>query len=221
QTTAASAYPANTDAQTAYDTLQELDRLIEQNARLEKQNQELMEQVRALRRRLAQQASTATPARQEASLSTEPVESAISSPPAQETPAAPAAAVTEKKEKWGTYTPNLGFKVADTPYGDLSISIYTYARYLNQRALKDTFTDSFGNVKGVQQRQDFQLQKLQMKFLGWVFDPKLRYFLYAWSSNANQGQPAQVVLAGNLNFDFNKHVSLGAGVFSLPNTRSV
>jgi hypothetical protein len=66
-----------------------------------------------------------------------------------------------------------------------------------------------------------QLQKLQIKFLGWVMDPKFRYFLYAWTSNPNQGQGAQVVLAGNLNYNFSKLFTLGAGIYSLPGTRSV
>jgi hypothetical protein len=121
----------------------------------------------------------------------------------------------------GRYTPNLGFRLANTEYGDLNVSLYTYARYLNQRALNSTYTDAFGNVKSVQQRQDFQLNKVQIKFLGWIMNPKLRYFLYAWTSNANQGLGAQVVLAGNLNYTFNKYVTLGAGITSLPGTRSV
>ena len=37
-----------------------------------------------------------------------------------------------KERSYGPYTPNLGFKVVNTEYGDLNISIYTYARYLNQ-----------------------------------------------------------------------------------------
>ncbi len=128
---------------------------------------------------------------------------------------------TEEHQGFGTYTPNLGFKLADTKYGDLNISIYTYVRYLNQKGLDASYTDAFGNVKSVQQRQDFQIQKVQIKFLGWLFTEKFRYFLYAWTSNANQGQPAQVVLAGNVNYTFNKHFTLSGGIRSLPGTRSV
>ena len=128
---------------------------------------------------------------------------------------------TEERKEWGPYTPNLGFKLANTEYGDLNLSIYTYARYLNQQGLNSTYEDAFGNTKTVQERQDIQLQKLQIKFLGWILDPKLRYFLYAWTSNATQGQGAQVVLAGNLNYAFNKHFTLGGGIRSLPGTRSV
>ena len=102
-----------------------------------------------------------------------------------------------------------------------SLSVYAYARYLNQRALEPTYTNAFGVTSTLQQRQDFQLNKVQFKFLGWMMDPKFRYFLYAWTSNASQGQGAQVVLAGNLSYNFTKYFGVGAGIFSLPGTRSV
>lgn len=128
---------------------------------------------------------------------------------------------SEDKNFDGRYTPNLGFRLANTEWGDLNVSIYTYVRYLNQKGLDPSYQDAFGNTKSVQQRQDIQLLKLQIKFLGWILNPKLRYFLYAWTSNANQGQGAQVVLAGNLQYTFNKHFTLGGGIRSLPGTRSV
>jgi hypothetical protein len=123
-------------------------------------------------------------------------------------------------EKWGNYTDFLGFKVANTDKGDMNVAIYTYVRYLNQKGLDPTYTDAFGNVKNVQQRQEAQILKVQIKFLGWLFDPKFRYFLYAWSSNATQGQGAQVVLAGNLTYAFNEHFALAGGVTSLPGVRT-
>jgi hypothetical protein len=127
----------------------------------------------------------------------------------------------DKQDGWGSYTPNLGFKLVDTKYGDVNVSIYTYVRYLNQLGLDGSYTDAFGNVKSVQRRQDAQITKLQIKFLGWILDEKLRYFLYAWTSNANQGLGAQTVLAGNLQYSFNKYITLGGGIRSLPGTRSV
>ena len=122
---------------------------------------------------------------------------------------------------WGTYKTNQGFKVAETKQGDLNISLYSYGRYLNQKALEPTYTSYFGVTTNLQQRQDFQLNKVQIKFLGWMMDQRFRYFLYAWTSNASQGEGAQVVLAGNLNYAFNKHFAIGAGIFSLPGVRSV
>ena len=136
-------------------------------------------------------------------------------------PAAPTPKQDDENKFDGRYTPNLGFKVVNTEYGDMNISIYTYVRYLNQLGLDSNYIDAFGNTKNVQERHDVQLLKLQIKFLGWILNPKLRYFLYAWTSNANQGQGAQVVLAGNLQYTFNKYFTLGGGIRSLPGTRSV
>jgi hypothetical protein len=123
-------------------------------------------------------------------------------------------------EKWGDYQDFLGFRVANTDKGDMRVAIYTYVRYLNQKGLDPTYTDAFGNVKTVQQRQEAQILKVQIKFLGWLFDPRFRYFLYAWSSNATQGQGAQVVLAGNLTYAFNEHFALAGGITSLPGVRT-
>jgi hypothetical protein len=188
---------------------------------------ELLKLIKSLQERVekleAAQATTgnATPASVPVATST-PVE-----PPPPESAPSPAAVETTPKQdddddKFdGKYTPNLGFKVVNTEYGDMNVSIYTYVRYLNQLGLDSTYTDAFGNTKNVQERQDLQLLKLQIKFLGWILNPKLRYFLYAWTSNANQGQGAQVVLAGNLQYTFNKYLTVGGGIRSLPGTRSV
>jgi hypothetical protein len=48
----------------------------------------------------------------------------------------------------------------------------------------------------------------------------MRYYLYVWSSNPSQGDPAQVVGAGNLTWNFNRFVSVGVGITSLPSVRS-
>jgi hypothetical protein len=200
------------------ETIRKIDQLVEQNKQLEKQNQELLTQIESLRRGLAQQAANVTNAP-----SPSATESATSSStPAPEQPQTASVASGDDEQKhWGSYTPNQGFKIANTEYGDVNLSIYSYVRYLNQLGLDAHYTDAFGNVKNVQQRQDMQIQKVQIKFLGWLLNPKFRYFLYAWTSNASQGLGAQVVLAGNLNYTFNKHFNLAGGITSLPGTRSV
>ena len=210
QTNAAGTSNPTTEAQSTAEVLNKIDQLVEQNKALENQNQELVEEIEVLRRSLAKQ-TTGTPGATgpetaPAKGSTTTTERAQQGQQ-QQVPADTSAA-QEEPYKWGTYTPNLGFKVANTDHGDMSISLYSYARYLNQLGLDSTYTDAFGNVKNVQQRQDFQLNKVQIKFLGWILDPKFRYFLYAWSSNASQGLGAQVVLAGNLNYAFNKGSTL-------------
>ncbi|HEX6851412.1 MAG TPA: hypothetical protein VF139_08370, partial [Candidatus Polarisedimenticolaceae bacterium] len=78
----------------------------------------------------------------------------------------------------------------------------------------------FGNLKTVPQREDVQLNKFFLPFTGWFLNPKMRYYLYVWSSNPSQGDPAQVVGAGNLSFAFNRFVTLGGGITSLPSVRS-
>jgi hypothetical protein len=220
--------PENTPVSSS-DAVKTIDRLIEQNHELEKQNQLLMDQIAILRRALvAQQPQTPQAAEPAAGPPAPGSITTVAMPkPASESPPTPSTVRVEQQNKpeeektWGRYTPNLGFKVANTEHGDLSISIYTYTRYLNQRLLDATYTSAFGTTTAVQQRQDFQIQKVQIKFLGWIMSPKLRYFLYAWTSNPTQGQGAQVVLAGNLNYTFNKHFTFAAGITSLPGTRSV
>lgn len=193
---------------------------------------ELMKLIRSLQERLdkleAAQAGT-TPASPVVATPTSP--NATPSPSLQPEPTATPDAATvktnnddddddEKDWTYGRYTPNFGFKVVNTEYGDLNISVYTYARYLNQLGLNANYDDAFGNTKSIQERQDFQLQKVQIKLLGWIFDPKFRYFIYTWTSNPTQGQGAQVVVAGNLAYTFNKYLTVAAGITSLPGVRT-
>jgi hypothetical protein len=125
-----------------------------------------------------------------------------------------------KPQRAPRYVPNAGFLIVEHEKGEMYVRLFSYARYLNQKGLNPTYTDAFGNEHTVVQRQDFQLQKFFLPFSGWFLTPKLRYYLYVWSSNASQGDPAQVVGAGNLSYVFNRHVVFGAGITSLPAVRS-
>ncbi len=134
--------------------------------------------------------------------------------------AAPAATYDEP-EYFGQFQPGgKGFRLANTPYGDVNFSYYAYARYLNQDGLEDTYTDYFGRTKTLDTRNDLQFQKAVLYFKGWVGDPKLRYLAYVWSANTSQGQGAQVVVAGNLTYMFDPAFNLGIGISGLPTTRS-
>jgi hypothetical protein len=238
---AQSAIPQESNSQTSgqnnAEVLRKIDQLVEQNLQLEKQNRELIDQIKSLRQSLT--ARPATPPVAQSATEPPVLEQQITIPSALpamngagydegEGPGEPDATVANVRgklepehRKFGTYTPNFGFTVADTDKGSINISIFTYARYLNQLDLAPTYTNAFGVTSKVQQRQDFQLNKVQMKFLGWLLSPKFRYFLYAWTSNSNQGQGAQVVLAGNLNYEFSKNFIFSGGITSLPGTRSV
>lgn len=224
---------ADAQAQTNADVVKKLDQLLEQNKRLEEQNRELVNEIETLRQGLANQPSPPAPQKSVAQESTSAQQQAQA---AQKEPVSeyPTEQVDEEnadtglpvgpgpeKQTFGTYTPNLGFTVADTDKGSMNVSIFTYFRYLNQLDLAPFYTNAFGVTSTIQRRQDFQLNKVQIKFLGWIFSPKFRYFLYVWTANTNQGLGAQVVAAGNLNYTFNKYLTVSAGVTSLPGTRSV
>ncbi len=132
----------------------------------------------------------------------------------------PAVAPETTKPKPLSHIPNVGFLLVDSDKGQVYFRLFSYGRYLNQRNLDESYVDSFGNTKTVQRRQDIQLQKFFAPFSGWFLTPKMRYYLYVWSSNASQGDPAQVVGAGNLSWTFNRFVSVGVGITSLPTVRS-
>ena len=118
------------------------------------------------------------------------------------------------------YVPNLGFRLFEREKGEMYVRLMSYARYLNQKGLDSTYTDSFGHTFAVKQREDIQLNKFFLPFAGWFLTPKFRYYLYVWSSNPSQGDPAQVVGAGNLSYTVNRYLTIGGGITSLPSVRS-
>jgi hypothetical protein len=134
-------------------------------------------------------------------------------------PAAPAAQEQIRKRP-PTHIPNAGFLLYEGDKGEIYFRLFSYVRYLNQLGIDDTYTDAFGQSHTVKQRQDVQLQKFFAPFSGWFLTPKFRYYLYVWSSNPSQGDPAQVVGAGNLSYTFNRFVTIGGGITSLPTVRS-
>jgi hypothetical protein len=129
--------------------------------------------------------------------------------------------VTEaEKKKFLEHIPNLGFRIYDGDKGQIYMRLFSYVRYLNQKGLDPSYVDFFGNSHPVKQREDVQIQKVFIPFSGWFLTPKFRYYLYVWTSNAAQGDPAQVVAAGNLSYTFNRYFTLGGGITSLPSVRS-
>lgn len=120
----------------------------------------------------------------------------------------------------GTYEQGRGFGLARTPLGEVNFGIYTYVRYLNQKMLEDHYTNGLGQDVKIDQREDLELNKVKIEFRGWLIDPRFRYVVYSWTNNAAQGQGAQVVLGGNLNWVFGPWLTVGAGILSLPTTRS-
>lgn len=118
------------------------------------------------------------------------------------------------------YRPGKGFNLFNSDLGEVNFSVFSYTRYLNQKDFDRSYTDSFGRGFEIDPRNDIQFQKVNMSFKGWIFDPKLHYLFYTWTSNTSQGDPAQVVVAGNLSYHFNQAFKLYGGVGALPSTRS-
>ena len=133
-----------------------------------------------------------------------------------EAPAQQTAATAEAPD----YIGNLGFKIYEGDKGQIYMRLMAYARYLNQSGIDPTYTDSFGTVRTIDRREDFQLNKFFLPFSGWFLDPKFRYYLYVWSTNTAQGDPAQVVGAGNISYVMNSFATIGLGITSLPGVRS-
>lgn len=187
---------------------QELEKLVrEQGAKIE-------ELERALKDLVLTQATPGTAAA--APIQAVAKTSAASPTDSSRSPAAKPAAESASPE----YVPNAGFKIYGGEKGQIYMRLFTYLRYLNQKGLDPTYTDFFGNVKTIDQRQDVQLNKFFLPFSGWFLDPKWRYYLYVWSANTAQGDPAQVVGAGNISYVANSHVTIGGGITSLPAVRS-
>lgn len=139
---------------------------------------------------------------------------------AGETDQSLAAVSPPRESKFGDYAPGKGFVLASGEQGELAFSAFSYARYLNQQALEQTYTDAFGRTSLLDLRNDVQLQKVTLNFKGWLLDPRFTYLWYVWTSNTSQGDLAQVVVGGKFQFEVDKALILGAGIEALPSTRT-
>jgi hypothetical protein len=123
-------------------------------------------------------------------------------------------------ENQGPFKPGTGLVLAQGDNAGLALGVNGYVRYLNQGALKSSYTDAFGRTFDIRQREDVQLNRLQVQFRGWMFDEKFRWVFYVWTQNPSQGDAAQVVVGGNINYTFSDALRVFAGIFSVPSTRS-
>ena len=154
---------------------------------------------------------------------------------ANATPAPPPAAPTEvtanqpaspgnpnllKPSTWGTIEPGRGFVLARTDKGEMDMVILAYLRYLNQSDLNTSYTDFFGHVTPINRQTNLEINKVNVTFKGWAYDPNFRYLFFIWTNNANQGNGGQVVVAGNFSYRFADALTLGGGIDALPTTRS-
>jgi len=137
------------------------------------------------------------------------------------TPFPPQPVESASSQRLGSYRPPRGFFLTgNDQWGEINFGIYTYVRFLEQKGLDDDYVNGFGQTVRVDKREDLQLAKVKLEFRGWFLDPRFQYTLYTWTNQNAQGQGAQVVVGGNLNWLVDPALKVGAGILSLPSTRS-
>jgi hypothetical protein len=176
----ASGQGASNALQTVEQRQKELERrLQEQDARIQELERLLKESVPATAGSTAGVASAPAPSALPAPAATKPP---IQRPTELSEPATYPAILAAATSPGPEYIGNLGFKIYESERAQIYMRLFSYARYLNQKGLDETYTDFFGNTKTVKQREDFQLNKFFLPFSGWFLDPKFRYYLYVWSA---------------------------------------
>ena len=120
-------------------------------------------------------------------------------------------------ETWGEFSPGQGFLIGRGEAGELSISGYTLARYINQTPGQQDFTDHLGNVRNVDGRNDIFSARVMIFFKGWLGTPKLVYNLTLWTVNTTD----QRALFGMVGYQFHRKFSLYAGLNGIPGARSM
>jgi len=231
---------------TASELLVMVDQLVKHNQELEQQNHELMEQISALREYLEKQAApgsqaasggieplngaelagraSSSPVHVPAS-GTEPQLSGRSA--AQQTTQGQANDQDDKtllpeasggnSAIFGEFNPGRGFTVGKGEYGELNLSGYMVARYLNQLPGEQSATDHLGRPLPIDPRQDFQFHRVMLFSQGWMFSTKFQYSTFLWTVQDTN----QVAVGGALYYDFGKYMNLGAGWNAYPGTMSL
>jgi hypothetical protein len=118
---------------------------------------------------------------------------------------------------FGEFNPGRGFTVGRGEYGELNLSGYMAARYLNQLPGTQTAVDHLGRPIAVAPRQDFQFHRVMLFSQGWLFSPKFQYSSFLWTVQDTN----QVAVGGALYYSFNKYATVGMGWNAYPGTMSL
>ena len=99
----------------------------------------------------------------------------------------------------------------------LNFNVNTQLRYLNTLNSDETYTDHLGNVREVHSRNDITVNRAMFILGGYIFDKRLKYSFTVWTSAG----ASSIVVAGNIGWQFNKHLTLMAGYTGVPGSRSL
>jgi hypothetical protein len=103
-----------------------------------------------------------------------------------------------------------------TPY-KLVVKNFAQVRFTNTQLDSLTYVDHLGNVRPVDPRNDFSLNRDLLTFSGYVFSPKMQYNFIVWSS----GSLGDVVFGGWIDYEFCKEFKLYGGYNGMPGSRSL
>jgi hypothetical protein len=230
--------PTSASQQSTPDTSQVLDQLIEhnqqlekqnqqmeeQNQQLQKQNQDLMEQIKALRGAVTQNANGNQQAAEGmASQSTrqktqqQTGQSSAQSQSANDDKTRYPQAAEGNTAIFGEFNPGRGFTVGRSEYGELNLSGYMVARFLDQMPANQTAIDHLGRPIQISPRKDFQFHRVMLFSQGWLFSPKFQYSTFLWTVQDTN----QVAVGGALYYKFGDYMTLGAGWNAYPGTQSL
>jgi hypothetical protein len=192
--------------------------------KMEEQQKTLLEQVDRLQKRLdgGTNASVAgQPVVAPTTADASAANTALNTPPAETNPAStpiqPVAAQPATPERY-----QQGIIIWKTPDDAkvpflLNFNVNTQLRYLNTLNSKESFTDHLGTVREVHTRNDITVNRAMFILGGYIFDKRVRYSFTVWTSAG----AASIVVAGNIGWQFNKHVTLMAGYTGVPGSRSL
>ncbi len=117
----------------------------------------------------------------------------------------------------GELTPGKGFSIVKTKLGSLNIGLYSIVRYLNQLPGEQTWQDHLNRDRTLTGRNDIYWHRVMIWFTGFVLTPKLTYAATVWTITTTQ----QTLVYGNLQYKFNKHFIIGAGIMPNISIRSM
>ncbi len=117
----------------------------------------------------------------------------------------------------GEFTPGKGFQLVKTNFASLNLSMYGMMRWVNQMPGEAKWYDHLGEENIFEGRNDIYWHRVMIWFTGFLGTPKLTYMVTAWTVTTTQ----QTLVYGNLVYNFNKHLSLGAGITPNACIRSV
>jgi len=115
-------------------------------------------------------------------------------------------------ETWSVYDPGDGFLIGRSEFGELSISSYAMARYMDQHDSDGVFEDHLGNQRAVDTRSDIFSHRIMVFLKGWMGSEKLIYNITLWTVNTTD----QDAIFANLGYQFSRKFSLYAGLTGNP-----